>query len=448
VVDHPEGALADHGAAEAEEVMTLRAARWTRVSSRPQSEDDRNGLPAQNFEIDRAIAEMGWLDSGLGWTAPESGATVHNHPNFRAALDAAGRDYDVLVVAYSSRFGRLTEAALQSLRTLEDHGASLYIADQRLWTRIDGTWTTLARQFVEDQAWRMRHATVIRQAYESRYRRRGIPAARPPMGYAMDWTPNEDAATVRALYQQYSTGLISIQTLASEFNLPADKIKNLLKNKAYLGHSAMRLWDPEQPRLPLWRRNRVWTENHHEAIISQELFDAVTVQRNTRHRAGGPSTATPSMLSRRIFCVCGAALRLDGRDRQGRSRIRHLRPCEAWGKHERRQATYFEAPLRQALSQIRFSDEHIEEIIRTRGTTAAYQPPPSPKFREQRARVTGDLVARRITGIEAERLLVAIDEDEFAYHAHLSRAQRSQISDTVLRGALSDFAAMVRVARS
>src|SRR5687768_5672537 len=110
--------------------MALRAARWSRVSSNRQAEHDRTGLPYQREAQDRAIERMGWTDTGIGWEPAESGGTVHSSDEFRDMLARAGRDFDVLVVAYASRLGRNVAETLRASEAIKDAGARIYFAQE------------------------------------------------------------------------------------------------------------------------------------------------------------------------------------------------------------------------------------------------------------------------------------------------------------------------------
>ena len=104
----------------------LRAARWIRESTEGQF--DRYGPDAQRELQDRAAAWLGLVDTGLSWSAAESGSTVHRSVPMQRMLDAAreGR-FDVLLVAYVARWQRNLRQTLNLLEeTLYPAGVAVY----------------------------------------------------------------------------------------------------------------------------------------------------------------------------------------------------------------------------------------------------------------------------------------------------------------------------------
>src|SRR6266571_994195 len=87
-----------------DELKGLRAARWTRESTVGQT--DSFGPDAQREQQDRAIERYALIDTGITWTVAHSGRTIGNTAQFSEMVASAGRDYDVLLVGYNSRFAR------------------------------------------------------------------------------------------------------------------------------------------------------------------------------------------------------------------------------------------------------------------------------------------------------------------------------------------------------
>ena len=415
-----------------------RAARWSRVSSAQQATDDRNGLPAQREEQDRAIARLGLHDTGIEWIVTESGATVHETREFRAMLASAGKSWDVLVIAYVTRIGRNTAEGLRAIEAIAAAGGSVYVAEDNISTTSERDWETFAQDLLDGDKWRRRHIRTMRRSYETKWRRRALQVANAPMGYNADWSINEEqAAKVRALFTEYAKGGISIDKLAKAHQLEPEAVKNTLRSRTYLGEAGHRVYDEAQPRQSRYQRAKVWIAGKHEPIISQELYDAVATARQRRKRAGGNTPAQPNMLSKRAACACGTPLRLDGRTRAGVPRIRHPNPCEAWGRHERRPASWFEDPIKQALSDIRLTPEHIDVLVEQRPYSA---PPTPPRFDKEREQIARDLVAGRISGPEAEILLKDSRKAEHYYLDDLRRSQQSQLTPEKSRLALERLA--------
>ena len=97
-----------------DELAGLRAAHWGRESSGRQAE--RFGPAAQRAQRDEAIGRYGMGDTGIEWLVAHSGRTIGSTSQFNEMLERAGRDYDVLVVGYVSRFARNGQRPSRSAR--------------------------------------------------------------------------------------------------------------------------------------------------------------------------------------------------------------------------------------------------------------------------------------------------------------------------------------------
>ena len=115
-----------------DELRGLRAARWTRESTEEQF--DKYGPGTQRQSQDRALHSLGLIDTGLSWSAAESGSTVYDHASMREMLDAArAAQFDVLLVAYVDRWQR----NLRQLNTDEpkevDMAMEVFSIDLKTW---------------------------------------------------------------------------------------------------------------------------------------------------------------------------------------------------------------------------------------------------------------------------------------------------------------------------
>ena len=94
-----------------DELAGLPAAHWGRESTGRQAE--RFGPAAQRAQRDEAIRRYGMTDTGIEWLVAHSGRTIGIDRPVRDMLARAGRDYDVLVVGYVSRFARNVRTSAQ-----------------------------------------------------------------------------------------------------------------------------------------------------------------------------------------------------------------------------------------------------------------------------------------------------------------------------------------------
>lgn len=159
----------------------LRAARWLRESTGRQL--DRFGPEAQREQQDRAIERHELVDVGLAWSVAHSGRTVGRSTQFAEMLAAAGRDYDVLVVGYVSRFARDLETAVNARSALHRSGAAILFADDRILSSDEDAWEQWAREAVEAEAYSRRLGRRIREGYAAKTRQLRDQAGRLPYGF-------------------------------------------------------------------------------------------------------------------------------------------------------------------------------------------------------------------------------------------------------------------------
>src|SRR4051812_3994607 len=97
-----------------DELAGLRAARYRRESTEEQG--TKYGPAEQDAEIERFIARYGLVDMGIVFTDHHSGwRRSEDRPEFTAMMSAgADGQFDVLVVAYFSRFSRNVRQALEA----------------------------------------------------------------------------------------------------------------------------------------------------------------------------------------------------------------------------------------------------------------------------------------------------------------------------------------------
>jgi DNA invertase Pin-like site-specific DNA recombinase len=366
-----------------------RAARWSRVSSAKQATSDREGLPYQRDLQDRAINALDALDSGTGWVVAHSGGTVHETSEWTDMLSQAGRTFDVLVVAYTSRLGRNAEEQLRAVRLIGEAGAAVYFAEERVLTSDETAWEGVAREIVESEAYRRRLSRTMRRTYESRWRRRGLPAGVPPYGYRPDWTIDEDKAqVVRDIFSGYASRRRSLRELAIDHELAEEHVKVIIRNPAYTG---------------LAQRHGEFVEGQMPAIIDRDTWNRVIELRSERRFTSGPRSMRPSILQG-MRCTCNARLRLNGRDGGGATRLRHLHPCIAWGKHEHRRSAHLEQAIKAAICDLRPTDKTLAEHV-ARHTAAPPAPITRLDTRRHRQDIAQALVDGHLTAEEAQWLL-------------------------------------------
>lgn len=120
-----------------------------------------------------------------------------------------------------------------------------------------------------------------------------------PFGYDYDsekgiLVPNQDADTVRQIYELYLQGF-SLQSIADMLGLKYEKLAaQILSRKTNIG---------------IIEYNGVEFKGRHEAIVPPEIFERAMAQKALRSEKR-LVTATPHLLSGMVYCgVCGAKMR-------------------------------------------------------------------------------------------------------------------------------------------
>ena len=407
----------------------LRAARFTRESTKGQ--DDRHGPEAQREHQDRAIERLGATDTGIHWRVAHSGLSVHQTSEWADMIARAGRDYDVLIVAYTSRLARSVESQIAAVKALHAAGASVYFCDERIRTSEPRDWENWMREAVEAESYSRRLARRVTEAYEAKWRR-GRPGGNVPYGYRADFSIDPIAAEkVKSIFTDYATTNASLAVLAERYGVEEEAVKNWLRNRTYLGVAI--------------RHGTMETTGTFEPIVTPELFAAAASARQNKHRAGGPPTYRPNMLRKIVWCSCGTHIRLDGRDRQKHDRVRHVNPCEAWGAHERKRATYFTLPIQAALLQMELTEDTIERMVNNAlARTQSDLPLTTLDTARARKRLrdaydSGKMDAASFVAKSEELASQAAQPPQEPYEASLS--------GDVLRASLNQFSAMIGSAR-
>lgn len=356
----------------------LRAARWIRESTVGQA--DRYGPDAQRDQQDRALERYGLVDTELAWSVAHSGRTVGTTAQFAEMLELAGRQYDVLVVGYVSRFARNLRTAVNARHDLHARGAVILFADEQVLSSDEDAWETWAREAVEAEAYSRRLGKRIREGYAAKFRRLADPGGRPPLGFLRTGPARTlviDPDTIGravAIFERYATGTVSIEQLAHELDLRTSGVQEILRNPLYngwAGRGAERVaasWRPIPP-------------------VSDPLWARVEELRARRRRHGGsarPASDRVDLLRGLLVCVCGQRIRTDG-TMGTPPRIRKLHPehdgCAHWGAQASYSAEVWEGPVTAQVSTVRLDDATLAAVV------AALTAPEMPPVRLDSARL-------------------------------------------------------------
>lgn len=232
--------------------MSKRAALYLR-----QSKSDDEGIERQTERTSALATARGWtvaatfIDNDVSASKPRGPATAWGR------MLAAADDLDVVIGVDLDRVVRST----RDLNTLIDHGLALVTLDGEIdLTTADGEFrasmlAAIARFEVRRKGERQTRANAQRAA------KGGVPKGTRLTGYTTDGeVVHDEAETVRALFEGFSTGL-TLRTLSRDYDLTPSTVRTILMNPRYAGR---RVYKGEVVGVGEW-----------EAIVPGELFDSV-----------------------------------------------------------------------------------------------------------------------------------------------------------------------------
>jgi DNA invertase Pin-like site-specific DNA recombinase len=331
-------------------------------------------------------------------------------------LDRAGRDYDVLVVPYVSRFGRDLRTAVNARHELHHRCAAILFCDERMVSSDEEGWEQWAREAVQAEAYSRRLGKRIREGYAAKYRRHADQAGNAPRGFRrgaerphlLEVDPATIGAVVAA-FERYATGTATLSSLETETGIRADGLRAMLSNTIYNGWVRRRRGSSEEELSPApWRAN---------PPVPDALWNRVQEVRHDHWTGGGGAQPRSYLLGKLIWCRCGARVRADSNTpAPGYTyrRYRHPRPCSDWRQGSYTAAVY-EAPIEAQINTLRLDAAHLVSLRALAGRRA---PSAAPMLRrqierelEERAR---DHATRRLSTpaylTEHERLTRQLDE--------------------------------------
>lgn len=255
-----------------DELRGRRAARWIRESTGRQSE--KYGPDAQREQQDRAIERHALVDTGLAWSVSHSGRTISRSSQFAEMLVAAGREYDVLVVGYVSRFARDLETAVNARSALHRSGAAILFADDRILSSDEDAWEQWAREAVESEAYSRRLGRRIREGYAAKSRQLRDQAGRLPLGFRRAGdrhTAQPDPSTMPAALEVWRLAALgqSDSAVAAATGLSLWTVRGVLRSRLFAG----RLGDGRETPFP--------------AAVDQATYELALAHRRGRVRTNG-----------------------------------------------------------------------------------------------------------------------------------------------------------------
>lgn len=359
--------------ARLDQLRGLRARRYVRVSSEEQG--FKYGPEGQHLTIDEAIARVGALEAGPPFVDEQSAwSRSAERPALREVLAAAAAgDFDVLVVAYFSRWSRDTEVSLRIRRELHAAGVVILFADEGFVSADADAHERYLDEAVAAEKFSHRLSRTIGRTFAAKFSRYGDQAGSPGLGFLRTPQPEArlaiDAETmprVVALFERYAVGDVSYRELAAETGIAEGALRGILTNPLYNGWAVRHRRGADEQRVAApWRA---------APPVSDELWARVAAARSERAKAAGRQrTRHVHLLAKRLWCPCGRAVKADTSRQKNGTLVRryvHQR-CERWSR-ENVVAHRFDAPIGAQVSGIR-----LDAVTLGRIRALAGQPAPA-----------------------------------------------------------------------
>ena len=272
-----------------------RAAAYARVSK--ETERLENSLSAQTAYYENCIRKNPELEfAGVYADRFISGTRAEKRPEFnRLIADCEAGKIDLVLVKSVSRFARSTLDLLNAVRRLKDAGVGVYFEKENTLSGDGEFMLTVLASFAQDEIRDL--SDSVKWSFRKRFEK-GIPHHRCKI-FGYDLTDDglvvndAEAAVVRHIYADFLAGksIAEITREASrEFSLSYAAVRGILQNEAYTGALVMQKSYTDSPITKKHKINKgelamYVADNHHEAVISREVFDAANAKFMSRRRS-------------------------------------------------------------------------------------------------------------------------------------------------------------------
>jgi len=397
--------------AKLEEIRGCTARRYVRVSSLEQGW--KYGPDGQNLTIDEAVGRAGLQETGGPFVDEQSAwHRSDERPALQALVEAARKGlYQVLVVAYFSRWSRDVEAALRIRRELHAAGVTVLFADEGFLSSDEDSHERYLDEAVAAEKFSHRLSRTIKRTHAAKFERYGYQAGSPGLGFMRTPQPEARLAVdlltmpaVVALFQRYSQGDISYRALARQSGVAEGALRAILTNPLYNGWAVRNRRSRNERRIAApWRA---------DPPVSDALWARVAEVRAQRVKtAGRQHPKRIHLLAKRMFCTCGRSVSADTVNK-GSGPYRRYRhdDCPRWPQMSFK-AAVFEEPIAAQVSGIRLTPRVLQRIRRAAAT------PATPDMSARREALEREL-ARRAAAHASRRIST---ESYLAEHERISR---------------------------
>ncbi|MED4587476.1 MULTISPECIES: recombinase family protein [Priestia] len=288
------------------EIERLRVAAYCRVST--DSEDQLNSYKSQvAYYSDLIKKNMEWVLADIYADEAITGTQVTKREDFQRLInDCMNGDIDMVITKSISRFARNTLDTLKYVRMLKERDIAVYFEDEKINTlTMDGelllvVLSSVAQQEVENIS------SNVKKGLKMKMKRGELVGFQGCLGY--DYHPEDKSITVnekeaeivRYIFHRYVEGAggsiiarelenLGYKTKRGTPTWAESTVLGIIKNEKYKGDLLMGktfTLDPISKRRleNFGEEDQYYLRNHHEPIVSAEIFDKAQEIRLRRSR--------------------------------------------------------------------------------------------------------------------------------------------------------------------
>lgn len=288
------------------EIKQLRVAAYCRVST--DSEDQLSSYKSQvSYYSDLIRKNVEWVLADIYADEAITGTQVTKREDFQRMInDCMNGDIDMVITKSISRFARNTLDTLKYVRMLKERDIAVYFEDEKINTlTMDGelllvVLSSVAQQEVENIS------ANVKKGLKMKMQRGELVGFQGCLGY--DYHPEDksisvnekEAEIVRYIFQRYVEGAggsiisrelenLGYKTKRGTPTWAETTVLGIIKNEKYKGDILMGktfTLDPISKRRleNFGEEDQYYLRNHHEPIVSAEIFDKAQEIRKRRNR--------------------------------------------------------------------------------------------------------------------------------------------------------------------
>ena len=265
-----------------------RVAAYIRVSTTEKKQDESYEAQAEYFENKIRNTE-GWDFAGI-YGERESGTHAENRDDFnRMIKDAEEGKIDLILVKSVSRWARNIVDGLRTIHHLTENRVNIIFEQENIDTRQPGHTLQLNLATAVAQTESESLSENLKWLYKKRAEKGYIKANKGMyFGYNTDdgnFTPDENAVYVRRMFREFADG-VTAEEIARGLEgvenrrgnpITGSQVRSILKNEIYKGdvHICKSISRNVITGEPDKEQYSNYVKGHHEAIVSEELWDLV-----------------------------------------------------------------------------------------------------------------------------------------------------------------------------